>query len=75
MKRHDDPVRIVIASPPDREKLVAELFVGNEQWGEGNQEGENLSVEVYPRQDGQPWRLGYDEVVTALSEAKRRLRR
>ena len=30
--------RICLSSPPDREKLVAEIFVGDVQWAEINQE-------------------------------------
>lgn len=35
-----DKHRICISSPPDREKLVAEIFFGDTQWAELNQEGE-----------------------------------
>lgn len=65
--------RICISSPPDREELVAEIFFGAEQWAELNQEGLQMELEVYPRRDGRPWQLSYEEVITALTEAKSRL--
>jgi hypothetical protein len=68
-----DKHRICISSPPDREKLVAEIFFGDTQWAEINQEHEALEVEFYPRSDGEPWRIDYQAALSALDEAKRRL--
>lgn len=65
--------RICISSPPDREKLVAEIFFGDAQWAEINQEREVLEVEFYPHPDGAPWRIDYQDTIKALDEAKRRL--
>jgi len=65
--------RLCISSPPDREKLVAEIFFGDEQWAELNQEGPALALEVYPRRDGRPWQLTLEIVLAALSDAKVRL--
>jgi hypothetical protein len=67
------PYEIGIASPPDRETLVAEIFFGNVQWAEINQEHGFLEVEFYARPDGEPWRLDYQEVVAALDQAQKRL--
>jgi hypothetical protein len=66
-------LRIDIASPPDREKLVAQIVIGNEQCAEINQENDGLSIEIYPRQDGQPWVLDYGAFLTTLESAKQRL--
>lgn len=68
-----DKHRIGLASPPDREKLVAEIFFGDMQWAEINQERGDLEVEFYPRTDGKPWELKYDDAVKALNQAKQRL--
>ncbi len=57
-------MRMGIASPPDREKLVAELFYDDEQWAEIHQESEQLTLQLYPRRDGQPWEFSFDEAVT-----------
>lgn len=64
---------VVIASPPDRELLVAEIFFLSEQFAEINQEGTELEIEIYPRRDGSPWTLTYFEVMTALEKARVRL--
>ncbi len=69
----NDKHRICISSPPDREKLVAEIFFGDTQWAEINQERETFEVEFYPRPDGEPWRIDYQDALSALNEAKRSL--
>jgi hypothetical protein len=66
--------RITIASPPDRGKLVAEIFFGNQQWAEINQEKGVLEVEFYSRSDGQPWRIALPDAFAALQEAEKLLR-
>jgi hypothetical protein len=66
-------IKICISSPPDREKLVAEVFFGDEQWAELNQESGELRLEIYPRQNGQPWSLDFHDVIDALSQARNRL--
>jgi hypothetical protein len=65
--------RISISSPPDRESLVAEVFVGNEQLAEVNREHGTWSVELYPRASGEPWRLPFEETLQVFQEAKSRL--
>jgi hypothetical protein len=65
--------RICISSPPDREKLVAEIFFDNEQWAELNQEEGSLTLEIYPRHDGNFWQLSFEQVLEAMNEAKRKL--
>jgi len=69
----NDKYRICISSPPDREKLVAEVFFAETQWAEINQERDALEVEFYPRPDGEPWRIAYQDALNALDAAKRRL--
>jgi hypothetical protein len=66
-------MRVEIASPPDREKLVAQIMVDQEQWAEINQERVELEVEFYPRQDGKPWVVPFDAALQALEEGRRRL--
>ena len=68
-----DELHITISSPSDREKLVAEIFFGSNQWAEMNQEKGHLQVEFYPRSDGKTWDLDYFSVMRALQEAKLRL--
>lgn len=66
--------RVTIASPPDRDKLVAEIFVGTQQWAEINQETGVLEVEFYPRTDGAPWKIALPDALAALQEAGRLLK-
>ncbi len=65
--------RICISSPPDREKLVAEVFFDDEQFAEVNQEGPKFEVEIYPLQNGQAWTAPFDFVVATLADAQARL--
>jgi hypothetical protein len=65
--------KIDIASPPDREKLVAQIMVGNEQCAEINQDGEELFIELYGRQDGKPWAFSYSSFMSTLESAKAKL--
>lgn len=62
-----------LATPPDREKPVIQLMVGNEQIAEINQESKCLIIEVYGRRDGKPWVVDFDEFAAAIAEAKDRL--
>jgi hypothetical protein len=62
-----------LASPPDRTCIVAEVFFGDAEWAEVNQEQGELQVEFYLRPDGTPWRLPLEVAVAALEQAKRRL--
>ena len=62
-----------IASPPDREKLVAMISFDREQWAEVQQESGSLILEIYPRQNGKPWEFSFDEALTALQHARQRL--
>ena len=64
---------ITISSPPDRERLVAEILFDGVQWAEVNQEKETLEVEFYARPDGTPWRVPLDVAVGALSDARAKL--
>jgi hypothetical protein len=49
--------RICISSPPDRKKLVAEIFFGDFQWAELNLEGEETQLEIYSKPDRTSWNL------------------
>lgn len=64
---------ISIASPPDRDKLVAMIDFGNEQWAEVNQDFGILSLEVYPKRDGTPWTFPVADAIAALQKAEQQL--
>ncbi len=64
---------VEICSPPDQEKLVALLLHDREQWAEIHQETGILTLELYLRQDGKPWEFCFDDALTALRHAQKRL--
>jgi hypothetical protein len=66
-------LQVVFASPPDREWLVAEIWHGNDYLAEVNQDGDQLEVEIAPREDGQPWRVSLADLSAALSVIDARL--
>jgi hypothetical protein len=66
-------VRVEVSSPPDREHLVANIMIEAAEFAEINQEEGALQVEIYPRQDGEPWRLSYSALTDAMNLAKERL--
>jgi len=68
-----DQFKIELCSPPDRQKLVATIMINGEQWVELNQESGSLTLEIYPRQDGQPWVFDFDSAMDGLAKAKERL--
>lgn len=63
---------IEIASPPDRENLVAEIWQGDEMIAEVNQESENLELEIFAGENGK-LKLKYDDFVDALKMAREML--
>ena len=62
-----------VTSPPDRERLVVQFMIGQEQFAELNQENDELELEFYPRRDGQPWIIQYSKFVEALNKARNKL--
>ena len=66
---------IDISSPPNRQKLVADIMFGDrsycEQWAELNVEDGTLRIEFYPRRDGRFWEFSFGEVMDALNQAER----
>ncbi|WP_277633340.1 hypothetical protein [Avrilella dinanensis] len=63
---------IEIASAPDRENLVAEIWQEDEMIAEINQESENLELEIFADKNGK-LKLKYDDFVDALKKAKEKL--
>jgi len=64
---------IVIATVPDRDEAVAEIWSENSLFAELRHENGSYIFEIYPRQDGNPWIFGYDELLQMLSTAKTKL--
>ncbi len=66
-------LQILITSPPDRERCVAELWDDSEQVAEVYHEGEEVQIEIYSRAGKAPWRFPYDDFVEALASLKDQL--
>ena len=71
-------LEVMIASPPDRDEIVAQLFVKDgAQWGEIYREGGRWLLELYPTGDDEPWRLdakeAHDVIALSLTELRSRL--
>jgi len=64
---------ILIASLPDRERVVAEIFYENVQWVEISQETDELLIQFYPHPKEDQWEFPFDEAMQALEKAKNRL--
>ncbi|WP_303981442.1 hypothetical protein [Dongia mobilis] len=67
------PFEILIASPPDREKLVAEVHFRNEQVVEISQDKESLQIEIAAYRTGVAWRFDFEDFLEALQTAKKHL--
>jgi hypothetical protein len=66
-------MRIVIASFPNKEKVVAEIYDGENQWAELSQEHDSLILEIYPCEDTKAWTFQYQDVIDILKEAEHKL--
>ena len=65
-------IEIVIASVPDRDHVVAELWSGDYLFAEIRVEHEDRLVEIYPRKEG-TWTLTVNDLVQALKQAEGKL--
>lgn len=63
--------KVEIASVPDRENLVAEIWYGDHLIAEINQESEDLEIEIY---SAEKLKLPYQLFYEALQKAKDRLK-
>lgn len=62
-------IRIQVASVPDREELVAELWLGDVQLAEVSREHAQFNVEVYASRTS----IQLDDYIQALARAKEEL--
>ena len=63
-----------VASVPDRDELVVEIWCGDVQFAELRDEGGITRVQLYQRTTGQPWDVSLDELQAALQRAADRLK-
>ena len=64
---------ITIASVPDRENVVAELWYKNQLWGELSYENNEFQLEIYPSSRGDAWNFNYEKVLQSIIDAKEKL--
>lgn len=66
--------RILIASVPNRERLVAEIYYDNMYWVEISQENdEELIVQFYAHPTEKYWVFPFQEALKVLEQAKNKL--
>jgi hypothetical protein len=65
---------IQVASPPNREKCVVEIWHGQNQVCEVNEEYGDPVVEIYPNPSGGPWLFDYSTFFETLQRALKALR-
>jgi hypothetical protein len=75
MKTTKPSVEVIISSPPDRDVLVSELWVGSELLGEIFDEKGALQLTLYPPRTGSHWSLDAQAFLTGLKDAIRELPR
>ena len=64
--------RIVIASLPNRENCVCEIYYNHVQWVEISQETEEVIIQFYSYPDQDYWEFPLDVALEVLEKAKKR---
>ena len=68
-------IEAMLASPPDRDELVVQLFKRDEyQWGEVFRQDGEYWIDLYLRGHAEPLRVTASEMVSALTDAAGALR-
>lgn len=68
------PLSIQIASVPDRDELVAEIWEADDLLAEVCIQEDLPQIEIYPRRDLAPWKLSLTQLSGALQAAVDKLR-
>lgn len=66
-------MKVVIASVPMNEKVVAEVYCDDEMWATVTYDQDPMLIEIYPCQSERFWRFPLDEVLNVLKLAQDRL--
>ncbi|KIA77007.1 hypothetical protein DB43_GZ00020 [Parachlamydia acanthamoebae] len=72
LDNQEDNFSIFIASVPDREKCVCEIFFNRFQWAEISQEEEEIIIQFYSHPSQDYWEFSLDEALATLLKAKER---
>jgi hypothetical protein len=65
--------RITVASLPDRERPVAEIYYDNMYWVQVSQETDDLSIQFYSHPKNKCWEFEFDKAIEVLKRAEREL--
>ncbi|NWC18441.1 hypothetical protein CCU68_33310 [Pseudomonas gingeri NCPPB 3146 = LMG 5327] len=64
-----------MSSPPDRENLVFEIWLGVHQVAEVSREpGRPVEIEIYPPAEGGKWFFELEEFMSLLNQAAKNLK-
>jgi hypothetical protein len=63
-------ILVDVASTPEREELVSEIFIDDLQWCELSQDGGRFMLTFLPRPDSVPIQLEFDVAVALLQHMK-----
>jgi len=66
-------ITFTVATLPDREREVVEIFVADTQFAELSYENDRLRVEIYGNPQGNSWDFGFRELCEVLEAARLRL--
>jgi len=69
----EPPLTIELVSVPDRDDLVAEVWLGQYLLAELRHEGGQVRVQLYPASSGQAWDVPYEALRAALVQARSKL--
>jgi hypothetical protein len=64
--------RIIIASLPDREKCVCEIYYNHVEWAEISQENEEIMIQFYSHPSQNYWEFPIDIALEILQKAKKK---
>lgn len=66
-------IEILVTDPPDRDSLVAEVWVDGMMFCEVRRVATECIIEVYSRPDSTPWELKLNEFEAAIARARQSL--
>jgi hypothetical protein len=68
MKTTKPIIEVIVSSPPDRDVLVSELWVGAELLGEVFEDRGSRRLTLYPPETGSCWSLDARAILTGLND-------
>ena len=63
--------RIIVASLPDRENCVCEIYYKQDEWAEISQEKDEVMIQFYSHPTEKYWEFPIDVALQILHEAKK----